>query len=141
MLCAFISVVFCMMLHNFERLYRYVFKNPYLRAFAGGCFVLLVTACIGNYNYNGTGMDIIASSIHGSTDTWAFFFKMVLTAFTLGAGFKGGEIVPSFFVGATFGCLVRKSDRFCAIALRGSRHECCLLRCHQRTDFLPAHQF
>lgn len=74
MLCAFISVVFCMMLHNFERLYRYVFKNPYLRAFAGGCFVLLVTACIGNYNYNGTGMDIIASSIHGSTDTWAFFF-------------------------------------------------------------------
>ena len=29
----------------------------------------------------------------------------VLTAFTLGAGFKGGEIVPSFFVGATFGCL------------------------------------
>ncbi len=105
MLCAFISVVFCMMLHNFERLYRYVFKNPYLRAFAGGCFVLLVTACIGNYNYNGTGMDIIASSIHGSTDTWAFFFKMVLTAFTLGAGFKGGEIVPSFFVGATFGCL------------------------------------
>ena len=105
MLCAFISVVFCMMLHNFERLYRYVFKNPYLRAFAGGCFVLLITACIGNYNYNGTGMDIIASSIHGSTDTWAFFFKMVLTAFTLGAGFKGGEIVPSFFVGATFGCL------------------------------------
>ena len=27
-----------------------------------------------------------------------------MTALTLGAGFKGGEIVPSFFIGATFGC-------------------------------------
>lgn len=104
-LCALVSVFFCMMLHGSERLYRYVFKNPYLRAFAGGCFVLLLTALIGNCNYNGTGMNIIAASMDGSVDTWAFFFKMVLTALTLGAGYKGGEIVPTFFIGATFGCL------------------------------------
>ena len=32
--------------------------------------------------------------------------KILFTAITLGAGFKGGEIVPSFFVGATFGCAI-----------------------------------
>ena len=35
----------------------------------------------------------------------AFILKMLFTAVTLGAGFKGGEIVPSFFTGAAFGCL------------------------------------
>ena len=37
---------------------------------------------------------------------WAFLLKLVFTAVTLAAGFKGGEVVPSFFVGATFGCAV-----------------------------------
>ena len=31
---------------------------------------------------------------------------MVLTAITIGCGFKGGEIVPTFCVGATFGCVM-----------------------------------
>jgi H+/Cl- antiporter ClcA len=35
----------------------------------------------------------------------AFILKMLFTAVTLGGGFKGGEIVPSFFIGATFGCV------------------------------------
>ena len=35
----------------------------------------------------------------------AFLLKILFTAITLGAGFKGGEVVPSFFVGATFGCV------------------------------------
>ena len=36
---------------------------------------------------------------------YAFLLKMLFTALTLGAGFKGGEIVPIFFTGATFGCV------------------------------------
>ena len=35
----------------------------------------------------------------------AFFWKIIFTAITLGVGFKGGEIVPSFCIGATFGAL------------------------------------
>ena len=35
----------------------------------------------------------------------AFLLKILFTAVTLSAGFKGGEVVPSFFVGATFGCV------------------------------------
>ena len=31
---------------------------------------------------------------------------MLFTAVTLAAGFKGGEIVPTFCIGATFGCLI-----------------------------------
>ncbi len=37
---------------------------------------------------------------------YAFLLKMLFTSITLGAGFKGGEIVPIFFTGATFGCVV-----------------------------------
>ena len=43
---------------------------------------------------------------NGQADTFAFFWKMVLTALTMRAGFRGGEIVPSFCIGATFGCVM-----------------------------------
>ena len=51
------------------------------------------------------GVPVIARAIQGNVHPTAFFWKIVFTALTLEAGFKGGEIVPSFFVGATFGCL------------------------------------
>ena len=35
-----------------------------------------------------------------------FLLKILFTGITLGAGYKGGGVVPSFFVGATFGCVV-----------------------------------
>ena len=49
-------------------------------------------------------MDVIASALAGKAVPAAFILKLLLTAVTMGTGFKGGEIVPSFFVGATFGC-------------------------------------
>lgn len=104
-LCAFVSVLFCVMLHGTEHLYQKFFKNPYLRIAAGGCIVLALTALVGNQKYNGAGMDIISECMEGSVDAEAFFLKMLFTALTLGAGYKGGEIVPTFYIGATFGCL------------------------------------
>ena len=50
-------------------------------------------------------MNIIERALHGETAAFAFLLKILFTALTIGAGFKGGEIVPSFFTGATFGCL------------------------------------
>ena len=85
-LCALVSVLFCISLHYSETLYRKFIKNPYLRAAAGGCIIIVLTLLVGNQNYNGTGVNIISKCFDG-------------------AGFKGGEIVPTFFIGASFGCL------------------------------------
>ena len=104
-LCALLSIVFCILLHKTQDLYKKVFKNQYLRVFAGGCFVLAATLIVGSQTYNGTGMNIIDNCISGTVRPEAFILKMLFTALTLGAGYKGGEIVPSFCTGAAFGCL------------------------------------
>ena len=62
---------------------------------------------LGTTDYNGAGMDVIARAVErGETVGAAFALKLVFTALSLAAGYKGGEVVPSFFVGATFGCAV-----------------------------------
>lgn len=104
-LCALVSILFCIMLHIAEHFYKKYFKNPFLRAFVGGCIVVLLTVLVGNQNYNGTGLNIIEHCFDGTVRPEAFLMKILFTALTLGAGFKGGEIVPSFFTGAAFGCL------------------------------------
>ena len=60
----------------------------------------------GTYDYNGAGTAVIHAAIGGEARPEAFLLKMLFTTITLGAGFKGGEIVPVFFTGATFGCTV-----------------------------------
>lgn len=113
-LCALVSILFCILLHQSEHLYKRFFKNAYIRAFIGGCFVIILTLLVGDQRYNGTGMNMIESFF--TTDhaiPEAFLMKMIFTAVTLGAGFKGGEIVPSFFTGAAFGCLFGSLTGFC----------------------------
>lgn len=104
-LCAGVSILFCIMLHEAGHFYQRFFKNAYLRAAAGGCFIIVLTLLVGNQSYNGTGMTTIEQCVNGTVRPEAFFLKMLFTALTLGAGFKGGEIVPTFFIGASFGCL------------------------------------
>ncbi|MCM1282285.1 MAG: chloride channel protein [Muribaculaceae bacterium] len=104
-LCALVSILFCVLLHKTEELYRVLFKNAYVRVFAGGALVVLLTLLVGNQSYNGTGIAIIERCLDGTVRPEAFLLKMIFTALTLGAGYKGGEIVPSFFTGAAFGCL------------------------------------
>jgi H+/Cl- antiporter ClcA len=104
-LCALVSILFCVVLHQSEALYKRFFKNPYIRAVVGGVLVVLLTLLVGNQNYNGTGITIIDQCINGTVRPEAFLLKIIFTALTLGAGYKGGEIVPSFFTGAAFGCL------------------------------------
>ena len=104
-LCAFVSMLFCGGIHLGEHLLDKL-RNPWVRAAAGGCLVILLTLLSGTRDYNGAGMDVIARAIEGGEAApAAFLLKILFTAVTLGAGFKGGEVVPSFFVGATFGCV------------------------------------
>ena len=66
--------------------------------------IILLTVLIGNQTYNGTGAHTIASVFEGEMPvSYAFLLKILFTAITIGCGFKGGEIVPAFFIGATFG--------------------------------------
>ena len=104
-LCALVSILFCVLLHKSEDLYKRFFNNPYIRVIAGGCIIIVLTLLVGNQDYNGTGINIIEHCINGTVRPEAFLLKMIFTALTLGAGYKGGEIVPSFFTGAAFGCL------------------------------------
>lgn len=104
-LCALVSILFCVVLHKSEELYKLLFKNPFLRVFAGGCIVVAITLLAKSQTYNGTGMNIIEKCIDGSVHPEAFIIKIIFTALTLGAGYKGGEIVPAFCIGASFGCL------------------------------------
>lgn len=102
--CAAVSVLFCVAIHEAGNLYEKYIKNAYIRAAVGGAIVVVLTLLIGTTDYNGAGMNVIERAFSGQAFPVAFLIKILFTALTLGAGFKGGEIVPSFFVGATFGC-------------------------------------
>lgn len=106
MLCAALSILFCVALHSASSLGRKRIHNPYLRITLAGGLVVLMAALLGTGDYLGAGMEIIEKSVAGQVRPEAFLMKILFTAVTLGAGYKGGEIVPSFFVGATFGCLM-----------------------------------
>ena len=99
-----VSILFCIVLHSAEHIYRHFFKNPYLRIFVAGCLILLLCVILRTDSYLGSGMALIEKIFEGgSVPLAAFLLKMVFTGLTLGAGFKGGEIVPSFTIGACFG--------------------------------------
>lgn len=87
-----------------EHLLKRTLKNPYLRV-AVGAAVLIGLTLLTNGDYNGAGMEVIGRAIAGQADPWAWVWKLLFTAITIGCGFKGGEVVPSFFVGAAFGCV------------------------------------
>lgn len=105
-LCALLSIIFCCLMHTASAMYKKYIKNDYLRIMAGGVIVILLTLLSGTRDYNGSGMHVIASALAGSAVPLAFAMKMIITAATAGAGYKGGEIIPSMFIGATFGCAV-----------------------------------
>lgn len=104
LLCAVVSILFCRGLHGVEHLLKRTLKNPYLRV-AVGAAVLIGLTLLTNGDYNGAGMEVIGRAMAGQADPWAWVWKLLFTAITIGCGFKGGEVVPSFFVGAAFGCV------------------------------------
>ena len=109
-LFALLSILFCWVMHSAHKLYDRFLPNRLVRVIVGGCIVLALTYLIwlwnpGTYDYNGAGENIIHAAIEGHARPEAFLLKIIFTALTLGAGYKGGEIVPVFFTGAVFGCV------------------------------------
>ncbi len=104
-LCAIISILFCQTLHASTHLQKKYLKNPYLRIVIASAMIIGLTILLKTSTYSGAGVNLIEEAFAGEAPPTAFFWKIIFTAITLGAGFKGGEIVPSFCIGATFGCL------------------------------------
>ncbi len=105
-LCAVVTRMFCTLLHVTEHEIPKRLPNPWVRAVIGGVVVVALSYLMGVGRYNGAGMGVITAAVEqGSALPWDFLCKMLLTALTLASGFKGGEVVPSFYVGATFGCV------------------------------------
>ena len=105
-LVAGLGIVMCTVFHKAEHFAAHKARNPWLRICIGGAFLAIMTALVGDQRYNGAGMDMALAAVEGQANWFDFILKMLFTAVTLAAGFKGGEIVPTFCIGATFGCVV-----------------------------------
>ena len=105
-LVALLGITMCTVFHKAEHLAHHFLKNPWLRILVGGVLVMGMTLLVGDHRYNGAGMDMALGAVAGKAEWYDFALKMLFTAITLAAGFKGGEIVPTFCIGATFGCVV-----------------------------------
>ena len=105
--CGVVGFLFCHTLHFTKEIFEKYLKNPYLRIFVGSLIVVALTVLIGTTDYNGSGIGIIESVFENNAiRPEAFLLKIIFTAITVGAGLKGGEIVPTMFIGATFGATV-----------------------------------
>ncbi len=105
-LCGILANIFCRILEYFGKMYKKRFPNRWYRILIGSITVIFFSIMVRSNTYNGAGIWVIQKAMEGNSEPLAFFFKMLLTALTLNCGFKGGEIVPAFFVGATFGCFI-----------------------------------
>jgi len=96
------AMLFSRMTHFWGGLFKSKIKYPPLRPFIGG-IILAVTVYFIGTRYIGLGIPVIQESFLYELSSSDFILKILLTSFTLGAGFKGGEVTPLFFIGATLG--------------------------------------
>lgn len=105
--CAGVSVIFCIVLHQAGSLWKKYVKNQYLRVVIAGFVIIGLTLVLGTRDYLGAGNELIERAIQEEmAHPAAFLLKIIFTSITISAGYKGGEIVPSFCIGATLGCIL-----------------------------------
>ena len=89
--------------HFVTKQFKSFVKWPPLRPFAGGVIVAAAVFAIKTTKYIGLGIPTIVAAFDGPLPSYDFAAKMLFTVVTLGSGFKGGEVTPLFFIGATLG--------------------------------------
>lgn len=102
-LFAVVSIFLCIALHKAAGLFKSCLHNAYLRIITAALLVIVLRYAFRTTDFLGAGTDVIAQSFVTSCAWYVFLLKIIFTAVTLGGGFKGGEIVPALFVGATLG--------------------------------------
>lgn len=118
LVCSIVSILFCIILKLVGRFYGKI-PNKYVRIVVAAGIIIGLNLMLQTPDYMGAGTELIVQAVQfGKAEPLAFFWKLLLTALTMKAGFKGGEIVPSFCIGATLGCvmgqLVGFEPRLCA---------------------------
>lgn len=102
-LSGFAALLFARSTHFWGSLFSKNIKYPPLRPVIGGVILAIAFAGFGLIKFSGLGVPVIVDSFSNANQWYDFLLKILFTGFTLGAGFKGGEVTPLFFVGATLG--------------------------------------
>jgi H+/Cl- antiporter ClcA len=89
----------------FENIFNKIKFAP-LRPFIGGIIIALFIVLFNSTKFIGLGIPSIQDAFTNNAGQFDFAIKLILTSFTLSAGFKGGEVTPLFFIGATLGNLL-----------------------------------
>ena len=97
------ALLFSKSTHFWQHLFRSKIKFAPLRPFVGGAIVAIAVYLIGTTKYIGLGIPTIVDAFNVDLNRYDFLLKILFTSFTLGASFKGGEVTPLFFIGATLG--------------------------------------
>lgn len=97
------AMIFSRMIPLWSGLASKYIKYPPLRPFAGGVIIALAVWAMGATKYIGLGVPAIVESFTVQQQWYDFMLKILFTTFTIGVGFKGGEVTPLFFIGATLG--------------------------------------
>jgi H+/Cl- antiporter ClcA len=103
--------LFSLLVHSVKEHSNRLIKTGYLRPFIGGLVIIGLTAALGTTDYLGlgvtnpdpNGVSIVSSFREDGAHYFSWLWKIVFTVITLGMGFKGGEVTPLFFIGATLG--------------------------------------
>lgn len=98
--CAF---AFSWSSHRTTKLFQTWIQNPLWRVAAGGVIIVILASVLQTDRYLGLGIPAIVESFQVSVPSYDFLMKMLFTIITLSTGFKGGEVTPLFFIGATLG--------------------------------------
>lgn len=98
-----VSMLFSKSTHFWSSQFKKYIKYPPLRPFIGGVVIAIAVYFIGTTKYIGLGVPTIVDSFSEAMNKYDFLVKVLFTSFTLGAGFKGGEVTPLFYIGATLG--------------------------------------
>ena len=97
------AMLFSRSTHFWSQLFSKNISYPPLRPFVGGILLAIAIYFIDTTKYIGLGIPVIVDSFSNPNASYDFLLKILFTGFTLGAGFKGGEVTPLFFIGATLG--------------------------------------
>ena len=106
-----VSRLFADLTHELQRGFKKLSSSAPLRAALGGAIVIALVYLVGTRDYlglgvrspDGQGVSLLSAFVPGGATPWSWWWKLLFTAVTLAAGFKGGEVTPLFFIGATLG--------------------------------------
>ena len=95
---------FCAALRSLSALFKRLIASSALRPVIGGVAIVVFAMTFGGADrYLGLGLPGIGSAFAGPVAPYDFVLKLLTTAWSVASGFKGGEVTPLFFIGATLG--------------------------------------